>query len=157
PFVWNQAQNATTAEPFGVHDANGTMHDVPSRSDCKQCHENVQPSRILGFSAIQLDFDNPDPEAYDLAALIDANLVTTPPAISGTAGKYFPLPGRDTFENPALGYMHANCGHCHNPTSKVYTDNGVVMQLRLTVGSLGSTGSLDATPVYMTAVGRDTT
>src|SRR3569623_1266997 len=54
----------------------------------------------------------------------------------------------------ALGYLHANCGHCHNPQSKVYTGEGVTMELRLTVGSLGA---LSTTPVYQTAVDHDAT
>jgi len=152
-YVWNQTQDATTAEPFGVPDANGTQHDVPNRSQCKQCHNNAQPSRILGFSAIQLDWDNPDADAFDLKAVIDANLLTTNPTNSGTVGSYFPLPGNAT-EKTALGYLHANCGHCHNPNSKVYMDIGVVMQLGETVGTLGS---LATTTVYTTAVDQNGT
>ncbi|HEY5952204.1 MAG TPA: hypothetical protein VIV40_42190, partial [Kofleriaceae bacterium] len=52
------------------------------------------------------------------------------------------------------GYLHANCGHCHNPNSKIYIDNGVVMQLRMTVGTLGS---LASTTVYTTAVNQNGT
>jgi hypothetical protein len=147
-YVWNQAQNATTAETFGVPDANGTQHDVPNRTQCKTCHDNTQPSRVLGFSAIQLDRDNPSDE-YDLRSLVDANLLTNPPTNSGSVGAYFPLPGNTTVEQPVLGYLHANCGHCHNPNSKIYIDNGIMMQLRLTVGTLGS---LSTTPAYATAV-----
>jgi hypothetical protein len=152
-YVWNQTQDATTAEPFGVPDANGTTHDVPSRSQCKQCHDNTMPSRVLGFSAIQLDWDNTATDEVDLNALVDGNLLTNAPTASGTPGVYFPIPGNAT-ERPALGYMHANCGHCHNPTSKVYIDIGVLMQLRLTVGTLGSVA---ATTPYTTAVGKDGT
>jgi hypothetical protein len=150
-YVWNQAQDATTAEPFGFADANGTTHDVPNRSMCKDCHDATQPSRVLGFSAIQLDFDNPDANELDLEALVDGNLLTSPPPAA--AGAYYPVPGNTT-ERAALGYVHTNCGHCHNPHSKFYTDNGVLMQLRLTVGTLGSVG---ATLPYTTAVGIDGT
>jgi hypothetical protein len=149
-YIWNQTQDAATAEPFGLADANGTQHDVPSRALCKQCHDNLQPSRVLGFSAIQLDWDNPNADELDLKSLVDSNLLTAPP--TGTI-PYFPVPGV-TRERTALGYMHANCGHCHNPTSKIYMDNGVLMQLRLTVGTLGSVG---ATLPYTTAVGIDGT
>ncbi len=150
-YVWNAAQDATTAEPFGVPDANGTMHDVPTRANCKTCHNNLAPSRVLGFSAIQLDWDNPVPDTLDLQALVDANLLTTPPA--GATTPRFPLPGNTT-EKAALAYMHANCGHCHNPSSRITLDNGVQMQLRLTVGTLGSVA---ATPAYTTAIGIDGT
>jgi hypothetical protein len=151
-YVWNAAQNATTAEPFGVLDANGTEHDVPGRILCRQCHDNTQPSRVLGFSAIQLDWDNPDANEYDLQALVAANLLTNQPPSSGGVGGYYPVPGNIT-EKPALGYLHANCGHCHNPNSRVYTDNMMIrMQLRLTVGTLTSVGT---TPAYTTAVNQN--
>lgn len=149
-YVWNAAQDATTAEAFGVPDANGTPHDVPGRADCKTCHDNTQPARVLGFSALQLDFDNPNADELDLAGLVGANQLSAPPAAPTTPGAYFPLPGNTTVEQPALGYLHANCGHCHNPSSKIYMDNGVVMQLRLTVGTLGS---LATTPAYATTIG----
>lgn len=150
-YVWNQAQDATTAEAFGVTDANGTTHDVPSRAQCKQCHNNMPPSRVLGFAAIQLDHADVGNNEVTLQKLIDEDLLTNPPTGSGTAGGYFPIPGTAN-EKAALGYMHANCGHCHNPNSKVYIDNGVAMQLRETVGTLSS---VDTTTVYTTAVNQN--
>jgi len=152
PYVWSSTQDATTAEPMGVIDANGTAHDVPSRFQCRTCHDNNKPSRILGFSAIQLDWDNPDTAQLDLADIIAKGWLSTPPTAPAAAGDpYFPLPGT-TNEPPALGYLHANCGHCHNPNSNVYTSTP--MQLRLTVGTLGS---LATTPVYTTAVDQTST
>jgi hypothetical protein len=151
PYVWNQTQDATTAQPMGVPDANGTAHDVPSRFDCKNCHENVKPSRILGFSAIQLDWDNPDTAQLDLKELVTRNLLTTAPAAPSTAtDPYFALAGNST-EQAAVGYLHANCGHCHNPTSGTY--GATSMELRVTVGTCGS---LSTIPVYATAVGKNT-
>ena len=44
-------------------------HDIPSRSDCKSCHEG-SPSRILGFSALQLSVDR-DPNAPHAEPLAD--------------------------------------------------------------------------------------
>ena len=149
PYIWNAEQTATYAEPFGLPDANGTAHDVPSRAMCKQCHDNAQPSRVLGFSAIQLDWDNPDPQAYDLESLIADNRLTVPPTNSGTPGVFFPLPGRATHEQPALGYMHANCGHCHNPRSDKY--DRVDLDLWLRIDQLGAVSSTES---YKTMVGQ---
>ena len=56
------------------------------------------------------------------------------------------MPGTAT-EKAALGYLHVNCGHCHNPSSGVHTI--VNLELRLEVAKLGSTA---ATPAYTTAV-----
>jgi hypothetical protein len=143
PYVWNAAQDATTGEPMGVPNANGTEHDVPSRFQCQGCHENLQPSRVLGFSAIELDWNNPDDAQLDLQKLVDLGKLSAPPTGSTP---YFPIPGTAN-EKEVLGYMHANCGHCHNASSNV--QGNTPMQLRLDVGMLGTVAD---TPTYTTAV-----
>lgn len=144
PYVWNQAQDATTAEPFGVVDANGTQHDVPSRQQCKTCHENLQPTRILGFSALQLDYDNADPYQLDLQAAIDAGLLTNPPAT--TTSPHFPLPAdAPSTAVPALGYLHANCGHCHNPSGGAWADSHMVLRLDVSETDAATTQIMQTT------------
>src|SRR5205823_4887334 len=150
PYQWNATNDDTMAVPQGVMDANGTMHDIPSRQDCRTCHENLDPTRILGFGALQLDKQAATGELA-LDDVIAMGWLTAPPA--GTTPRY-PLPSSTGKEPAALGYMHANCGHCHNPTSHVFKDNMVTMVLRETVGTLGS---VDTTPPYLTAVGQPTT
>ena len=151
-YQWNATQDGTTAVPFGVADANGTSHDIPSRVNCIFCHDNSRPARILGFSALQLDVANPNAGEIDLAKAIANGWLSAPPTGSTP---YFPLPSDGTTgAQEALGYLHANCGHCHNPNSDVYLSNGIPMLLRMTVGSLGSVAT---TPAYMTAVGQDGT
>ena len=86
-------------------------------------------NRILGFSAVQ------QPEA-------PTDLLSHPPAEPYTA------PGDATTAN-ALGYLHANCGHCHNPDGTA--DAFVDMNLRLDV----SHASPASTNAYATAVGAD--
>jgi len=149
-YEWNAAQTATVAVPAGDPNANGTQHDIPPRFQCKQCHEGIS-SRVLGFGAIQLDHAaaNGDIAIDDLVT--GGKLTTNPP---GATAPHYPLPGGGGAATNALGYLHANCGHCHNPQSKVYTGEGVTMELRLTVGSLGA---LSTTPVYQTAVDHDAT
>ena len=147
-YEWNATQDATTAVPAGDPNANGTQHDIPPRFQCKQCHEGIS-SRILGFGAIQLDHAAATGEIA-IDDLIAANQLSSPP--SGSAPHY-PLPGTGS-ATAAIGYLHANCGHCHNPQSQVYMSEGVHMELRLTVGSLGA---LSTTPVYQTAVDHDAT
>jgi hypothetical protein len=144
-YVWNAAQDVTTWAEFGEPDANGTDHDVPGKLQCWECHENTKPSRVLGFSALQLDFDGATGE-LDLGDVIAANMLSAPPT-APSFGAYFPLPGNAP-EQAALGYMHANCGHCHNPSSNAI--NNTPLQLWLPPSTLGS---LAATPAYTTAVG----
>lgn len=140
-YAWNQAQTEALAAPGGVQDALGTGHDVPGTADCAKCHERM-PSTVIGFSAILLDHDL---GGLTLADAIDQDLLSSPP--EAAAPPYFPLPGDDT-ARAALGYLHTNCGNCHNPQSDVASN--VPIDLRLAVDSLGA---VEDTPVYTSAVG----
>src|SRR5262249_21164667 len=128
---------------IGEMNANGTQHDIPSRKDCKGCHEELAPSRILGFQAIQLDFDGGG--KLDLDTAIAMGMLSNPPSGSSP---HFPLPGNAT-EQAAPGCMHANCGHCHNTLSTIHDMTPMV--LRLDTDHLATVG---ATPTYQTAVGQ---
>lgn len=142
-YAWNQAQDATTAVTIGEMNANGTQHDIPSRMQCKGCHEELAPSRILGFQAIQLDFAS---SLLDLDKAAAMGMLSDPPA---GGSPHFPIPGTQT-EQAALGYLHANCGHCHNPLSAIH--DMTPMELRLDVDHLAT---VDETPAYVTAVGQN--
>jgi hypothetical protein len=100
--------------------AGGRSHTIPGVTDCKACHQGG-PSEILGFSTLQLSPER-DPRALhaelrpepdiDLRALVDrgllvglpTSLLDDPPRIAAVTPT----------ERAALGYMHGNCGHCHN-------------------------------------------
>ena len=61
-----------------------------------------------------------------------------------------PPPAGTTYAAPnaAVGYLHANCGHCHNPTSGVFAvDTPVVLRLETDM-----LATLAATPTYRTSV-----
>lgn len=141
-YQWNLAQTETTAVTQGVMDANGTQHDIPSRSQCRRCHEN-NPSRVLGFSAISLDYAAPA-GMTDLDDAIGLNLLSAAP--TGATSPHFPLPGT-AIDQAAFGYLHANCGHCHNPRSTVHATTA--LELRLDVTKLATT---TVTPTYLTTV-----
>jgi hypothetical protein len=145
-FVWNETQDATTFFDVteGNPNANGTEHDVPNRTFCRNCHDRT-PGRILGFSAILLDHPAGSGQpGLTLADLVTMGWLTTNP--SGGAGiDYFPVPGT-AVEQAALGYLHTNCGNCHNPTSPVHNQVNVVWQL-----DVDSMGTVDATATYQTA------
>lgn len=148
-YVWNATQDATHWAEFGEPDANGTQHDVPGKALCRNCHENVRPSRVLGVSALQLDYDNTTVGEVDLADLVSMNMLSNPPA---GASPYFPYDSTaDSTVFPALGYLHANCSHCHNATSSVVTASSV--NFRLTIDTVDS---IATTPTYLTAVGATT-
>lgn len=143
-YQWNSSAadplgDSTTAVTSGVQNANGTMHDIPSRQACKGCHERVKPGRVLGFSAMSLDFHQTKPGILDLDGAIAANLLSAPPA--GAASPHFPFPADANADDvAAAGYVHANCSHCHNPSSDIFK-NITPTDFRLDVNKLDSFAS----------------
>src|SRR5262249_10485746 len=105
----------------------GTDHDVPETKRCFTCH-NGDKGRVLGYSAVQ----QPAAEAPLTAA------PETP----------YTVPG-DDMTRRALGYLHANCGNCHNPTGTSRTDPKLT--LRLTVDE----HTVEDTAIYANVVGVD--
>jgi len=137
-YQWDETNQEASYVPSGVPDANGTTHDIPSATQCATCHTKL-PERILGFGAIQLSHAG---RGETMATLSDAGLLTVPNATG------FVVPGT-TAERAALGYLHANCGTCHNATGITFID----MRLRLSVND----ASVDETDAFTTAVGKPTT
>ena len=71
------------------------------------CHGGRR-SFILGFSALQLA-DSAAADGLDLGTLVQQGLLSRPPTSTPE------IPGGPV-EVAALGYLHANCSHCHNQT-----------------------------------------
>lgn len=123
-YVWDDAEaEAVPAPERGILRSleirDGVRHAIPSRSDCRSCHEG-SPSRILGFSALQLSADRdpnaphaeplPD-DAVTLASLVSRGLIRgLPPALLDGAPR---IDARTPVARAALGYLHGNCSYCH--------------------------------------------
>ncbi len=106
-YQWNAgATEATAADKDGIKDANGTTHDIPGVWECVVCHGHTE-ERVLGLGAIQLSHAGPGLTIESLSA---AGRLTVPSAA-------FVVPG-DATTRAALGYLHGNCAHCHNPSPK---------------------------------------
>ena len=104
-YVWREGD--AIAAPEGVVDARGTAHRVPAAGECFACHDGT-PSRVLGFSAIQLArAGEPRAGEVDLDDAVRRGMLSAPPAAAPV------VPGSPAAQE-ALGYLHANCGHCHN-------------------------------------------
>jgi hypothetical protein len=123
-YAWSEdgreAQLVSEKGKRGAHPLDGKRwHAIPSVNDCKACHQGGK-SEVLGFSALQLSSDRdanaPHAETRstsdtDLKMLIakgvlagfPQSLAETPPRISGSPT-----------QRAAIGYLHGNCGHCHN-------------------------------------------
>lgn len=145
-YLWNDTGADAVAVPDGIVDARGTTHDVPAANECTGCHGG-RAERVLGFSAIQLAHDDP-PGLLTLDELVRRDLLTATPASR-------PELNADAGARAALGYLHANCGHCHNQQRP--PRNGLrcfdpenSLDFRLRVSELGD---VTQTATYRTAVG----
>lgn len=138
-----QATDASLASPDdGVPSANGTTHDIPARKHCAQCHDALQ-EHILGFGALELAHTRPGATVTTLA---QAGRFTKP------LPSNLDFPGPDAMTKDALGYLHANCGNCHNTTPGVFMIPEPRMVLRVFVGqALADTGA------YKTALNAEVT
>jgi hypothetical protein len=136
---------ATLVSAGGEPDPDG-HDDIPSQADCYNCHHLKE--HVLGFGAIQLSHDLPGVSFRDL---VDWDRLSHVPVPTG----YDP-PGSAT-DQAALGYLHANCGNCHNETGVVtITDvepaQGQSLWLRLLVDHT----TVESTHAYQTAVNQVT-
>lgn len=126
-YVWNEDGTLAEQHNEGVDDLFGTGHSVPSREQCKTCH-NGREEFVLGWDFIML---GPGATGVTAQALADAG------QLSGLESSYLEatVPG-DTIEQAALSYLHANCGvSCHNTTLDA-TANPSGLYLRLEMDAL---------------------
>lgn len=100
-YLWHGSDATLTVE--GAENALGTEHDVPAADRCFGCHGG-RKSRVLGFSAVQLDNSAGPLTLHDV---VTAGLLSVPPAVS------LKLPGAAA-DQQVLGLLHASCAHCHN-------------------------------------------
>jgi len=135
-FVWRDDESDADLATKGAPDVRGTDHDLPTRDECFKCHRG-EAGKVLGFSAIQLSHPN---SSVTLQWLADQGKLTAPPA----QGADFSPPGTPAVAN-ALGYMHANCGHCHNENGTAWPDNPMVLRLSVSERTPESTALYAAT------------
>jgi hypothetical protein len=124
-YVWNaEGTDALLAPAAGIRDlpVRGQRYSIPAQDDCRACHE-AAPVPVLGFSALQLSperdrqsphADAPDASTQfeDLRTLAARGLLTRlPPELLANPPR---IQAKNSTERAALGYLHGNCGHCHN-------------------------------------------
>lgn len=114
-YVWNTAQTDATIAHDGAWNVAGTQHDVPTEHECMMCHES-ETRGGLGVQAVQLSSSTItvwNNESYFAVPITNPTFGPT-----GTAT-----------EVAALGYLHANCGHCHNPGGYAAVANNMTLRL----------------------------
>ncbi|MGE0786098.1 MAG: hypothetical protein AB7S26_10445 [Sandaracinaceae bacterium] len=111
-YAWDEAQynveDVTNAGLERRSNVLGTDHDIPEGADCVQCHNGTR-DLINGFSAIMLNHDG---AGVTLETLLDENLLV--PEFARSLADVPSSGAGTTAEVDALGYLHANCGHCHH-------------------------------------------
>lgn len=125
-YVWSQDGTQATLVPeagmayHAVSDAPGGRYPIPSREDCLACHDGGA-GPLLGLNALQLSPDRDQmaphaetaaPEFVDLKELHDLGLLENlPPALLDQPPR---IAATTATGRAVLGYMHSNCGICHN-------------------------------------------
>jgi mono/diheme cytochrome c family protein len=113
-YVWNADGTAAEVAPedglraLAVSAAPNGRYAVPSRDDCLACHGGPAVP-VLGFSALQLAPELRELVARGLVKNLPASLLASPPRIAAATPT----------ARAALGYLHGNCGHCHNDAGAV--------------------------------------
>lgn len=142
-YLWrDDEQEAELVSPEGLANAKGTAHDVPSLVACRRCHGDYaygggRPSRALGFGAMQLNHAD---AGFTLSEAAEQGYLSTQPP-------EFALPG-DTAAQEALGYLHVNCGVCHNASADGLPQADMNLWWDIEASTLEATGA------YQTAVGQ---
>lgn len=145
-FVWRADGSDADAAPLGQVDAGGTPHDVPAQTDCVLCHQEKRAQALGGWSfgdvlngvaAIQLSAEGGN---GSLSLLASRGLLSAPP--SGE----FEVPGTGVVK-AALGYLHANCGHCHDDLVPLSRSRQLRFRLRVT------DTTPETTKTYQTTIG----
>ncbi len=159
-YAWNDAETeATLAPEFGVRQSvpigDGLRHAIPSRVDCRACHE-AGPVRALGVSALQLSSDRdpmaphretPPAGAIDLPELVARGLVRGLPSHLTTGPR---IVAATSTSRAALGYLHTNCGSCHTAAGEMAS---LAFALNYTFEPRGEA----APPALLTSIGKSST
>ncbi|MBX3130211.1 MAG: hypothetical protein KF718_26065 [Polyangiaceae bacterium] len=132
-YVWDAGETNALPMVLGQPNVAGTSHDVPSSQDCTQCH-NGAGDVLIGVSAIQLSAGG------TLSEWTAAGRFSIAPPTD------IDVPGTGNVQD-ALGYLHAQCGHCHNDVHFLASKR--LMRLRLPSAPL----SPGQTPTYLTTIG----
>lgn len=153
-YVWDADGRDATLVPDGglpglaVADAPGGRYDIPSRQDCLACHGGTKVP-VLGMSPLQLSRDGnaslDSSDGIDLAGLVRLGKLANLPA--EILRQPLRIPAANADEREALGYLHGNCGHCHNRSGL-----GVPVAMNLAIG--WREGRLDAGTVLASAIDR---
>jgi hypothetical protein len=148
-YVWTVDQTAAPELTTGTPNALGLPYDIPSVSQCDQCHLGAA-DYALGFEIVGLAMAGTG--GLNLQALEQQDLLSNVPSVAPA------LPGSDStviddagVMGSALAYLHSNCGtSCHN--RNVDANAGQTgLFTKLVVGPNGALPSVEQTDTWLTA------
>jgi hypothetical protein len=171
-YRWNAAETDAVRKDNGekVPIAGKTVsYEVPNTGQCDACHAG-RTEPLLGIEAVSLGL--PTAQGVTLASLAaDGRFSVAPPTTTIT------IPDDGTTKAaPALGWLHANCGSCHNNNpnagaaftgqflllrpSQLLPEAGVVSAVDLdsyktTVNKVSNRQDVDAGTNYLRIAGGD--
>jgi mono/diheme cytochrome c family protein len=157
-YVWNEDETeAPLAPDMGIRQSvpirDGIRHAIPSRQDCRACHE-AGPVRVLGVTALQLSPDR-DPNAPHAEALpdgaVDLPALVARGLVRGLPARVTATPPRIAAATPTaravLGYLNTNCGVCH-------TGSGELSSLSFALNYILARKPGELPPALLTSVGQ---
>ena len=111
-YRWSDDESTATRKDTGEKipgiGPDGGVYEVPDTNACNDCH-NGRTDQLLGIEAVNLGL--PGATGLTLDALAAGGYLSATPAKTKLA-----LPG-DATAQAALGFLHTNCGACHNDNS----------------------------------------
>jgi len=112
-YRWNDAGTDAVRKDNGEKvpiAGKAAAYEIPNTTNCDYCHAG-KSEPLLGIEAVSLGL--PTAQGVTLASLAaEGRFSVTPPTTTIT----IPDDGTTTAA-PALGWLHANCGSCHNASS----------------------------------------
>ncbi len=147
-YRWSSDAKSATLLLDGETNVNGTSYEIPSQTQCFECHEG-RNDMLLGFDLVGLGA--PGGAGLHLSDLVSQGRLTqSPPATTVT------IPEDGTGKAAAaLGYLHVNCGvTCHNANSAAQANfTGLFMKLLAAqMAPDGGTGPVNQLDTYTTTV-----
>lgn len=141
-YRWSSDAHSATLLLDGETNVNGTTYEIPSQTQCFECHEG-RKDMLLGFDLVGLGAAGG--AGLRLSDLVSQGRLTHAPPATTIA-----IPEDTTGKAAAaLGYLHVNCGvTCHNASSAAQAMNtGLYMKLLATQmypdGGAGQVNQLD--------------
>jgi hypothetical protein len=147
-YRWTaDGESGATQLNGGETNVNGTSYEIPSHSQCMQCHGGAS-DMLMGFDVINLGSSTS--VGLPLSTLIAAHQLTSNPPAS------VEIPEDSTgMARASIGWLHSNCGvACHNSNpNALASGTGLYMKISgtqiITGGGATTTSQL---PTYVTAV-----